>query len=634
MKHNFSDVTNETEAERLGRLYPIILAEYNPDYPKLYEQERDFLFSVFGDAVLRISHIGSTAVPNLISKPTIDILLEIKKDMDLTAITEHLTKSGYLVNKPSMDIITYIKGYVENGFVGQTYHIHIREFADHGAFYFRDYLIAHPDIANEYGELKQKLFTQFEFDRDGYTHAKGEFISRINTLARHEFENKNIMMVFENYFERISTLFSEELFGIIHQLIKDEDKETQLMIQEAVNLSDDEQRKTISVCNDFESKSIINNIKKCVESSDILSLLTLAKQRISNGEKDVFSSLLDNTKNYDWMLIGKAISCFQMEIALQKSESVFVWFINSGTVSCYSLFEPARKEDEYFGEHILTCLYEKYRRANHAKWSRRQGLIKPLFSGEPEYDKYQLVPITDSRNILHTTNGLRLYDEVKDKTLFVQAVDKDLANKLAELKTNGFIDSLSFRISDEGVFDGKYSKVYIEEALEMGKPFSSMKLGEERLTSKLYEDVSYGNQLFVTSTVDSLTFEELIEECYCDDNTIITQVVHMMFSNKNGEIIVNHIDHEFIFYTKLQYEQRRRNARTKGNAFPRIKTFKADNCSVSLLHPCNVFWRELNYIDKTYKEFNEAIPFLQFVLETCFDNKVLIREYFEGVHCR
>lgn len=190
MRHDFSDVISENEAERLGRLYPIILTEYNPIYPEIYLKEREFLLGVFGDAVLRISHIGSTAVPSLISKPTIDILLEIKKDTNLTAITERLTNIGYIVNTPPMDIITYIKGYGETGFEGQVYHIHVREFADHDAFYFRDYLIAHSDTANEYGELKQILLTQFEHDRDGYTAAKGEFIGRITALARDEFKGK------------------------------------------------------------------------------------------------------------------------------------------------------------------------------------------------------------------------------------------------------------------------------------------------------------------------------------------------------------------------------------------------------------------------------------------------------------
>jgi len=45
-------------------------------------------------------------------------------------------------------------------------------------------LIAHPEIAAEYADLKRKLHQEFEFDRDGYTEAKGVFVSEITRRAR------------------------------------------------------------------------------------------------------------------------------------------------------------------------------------------------------------------------------------------------------------------------------------------------------------------------------------------------------------------------------------------------------------------------------------------------------------------
>lgn len=190
VKKAFTDITSESESERLGRLYPVVLSEYNPNYMQSYVKEKLFLQQYFVDVILRISHIGSTAVPNLLSKPTIDILVEIKKDVNLTIITEKLTKKGYIVNRPPNDLIMYIKGYGEKGFEGQVFHIHVRELADHNELYFRDYLIAHPETAKEYGELKQAIYQKHKQDRDGYTYAKSEFISQITKLARREFKDK------------------------------------------------------------------------------------------------------------------------------------------------------------------------------------------------------------------------------------------------------------------------------------------------------------------------------------------------------------------------------------------------------------------------------------------------------------
>jgi len=188
MRHDFSGVT----PEMLSRLFPIILEEHHSEHFQRYEEEKEFLLSVFGANALRISHIGSTSVPGLIAKPTVDILLEISDDTDIPAITELLRDEGYIVNHFGDDIITYIKGYTPHGFEGQTYHVHVRSLADWGELYFRDYLIDHPETAAEYAALKQRLQPRFEHDRDGYTHAKGKFVQRITALARAAYPKRYI----------------------------------------------------------------------------------------------------------------------------------------------------------------------------------------------------------------------------------------------------------------------------------------------------------------------------------------------------------------------------------------------------------------------------------------------------------
>lgn len=82
--------------------------------------------------------------------------------------------------------MSFNKGYTENGFAEKVFHLHLRYMDDNDEIYFRDYLIAHPKIAEEYEALKLGLWKRFEHDRDGYTEAKSEFVKKYTALAKLE----------------------------------------------------------------------------------------------------------------------------------------------------------------------------------------------------------------------------------------------------------------------------------------------------------------------------------------------------------------------------------------------------------------------------------------------------------------
>jgi len=74
--------------EQLWELFPIVLEPHNPAWKMWYEQEAEQVCRAVGrQNVLRLSHIGSTSVPGLLAKPTVDILLEISEE---TALEEML----------------------------------------------------------------------------------------------------------------------------------------------------------------------------------------------------------------------------------------------------------------------------------------------------------------------------------------------------------------------------------------------------------------------------------------------------------------------------------------------------------------------------------------------------------------
>ncbi len=191
-----SKALQEMTNEELWQLFPIILTEYQPQWLTDYATEKDLLVACVGEKnIARISHIGSTAVPGLTAKPTIDILLEVTQDTDIEWLKTALEKLGYLFsaqphNPPPH--MMFMKGYTPNGFSAKVFHLHVRYLGDWDELYFRDYLTAHPKTADEYGRLKTSLKEYYEHDRDGYTYAKTDFVKNTTILAREESLGKHV----------------------------------------------------------------------------------------------------------------------------------------------------------------------------------------------------------------------------------------------------------------------------------------------------------------------------------------------------------------------------------------------------------------------------------------------------------
>jgi GrpB-like predicted nucleotidyltransferase (UPF0157 family) len=85
----------------IGELKPlagrILLVDSDPRWPELFGREADRIRAVLGCRALRIEHTGSTSVPGLVAKPTIDMLLVVTDSADEDAYAPALEDAGYLL---------------------------------------------------------------------------------------------------------------------------------------------------------------------------------------------------------------------------------------------------------------------------------------------------------------------------------------------------------------------------------------------------------------------------------------------------------------------------------------------------------------------------------------------------------
>jgi GrpB-like predicted nucleotidyltransferase (UPF0157 family)/GNAT superfamily N-acetyltransferase len=154
----------------------IELTEYNSEWPKMAALEIKMLREILPEEhIVDIQHVGSTAIPGMLSKPIIDSINALKTQ-----------GYAYWEENPDPTRLFFVKGMPPYG-EKRTHHVHIVErHSQHwrDKITFRDYLIAHPESAHEYANLKIRLAKQYTYDREQYTEAKKEFINKILLLKK------------------------------------------------------------------------------------------------------------------------------------------------------------------------------------------------------------------------------------------------------------------------------------------------------------------------------------------------------------------------------------------------------------------------------------------------------------------
>ena len=164
----------------------IEVVPYDAAWPAYYAQWAAVLQQVLGPVAIALHHIGSTAIPGLSAKPTIDVLGEVTALDAVDALNDALRAVGF---EPRGENGTpgrrYFVRFAADG-VNHAAHVHLfvsghPEIQRH--LLFRDYLRAHPTEAQLYERLKLALAAQFPFDPMQYTDGKTALVQALDERA-------------------------------------------------------------------------------------------------------------------------------------------------------------------------------------------------------------------------------------------------------------------------------------------------------------------------------------------------------------------------------------------------------------------------------------------------------------------
>jgi GrpB-like predicted nucleotidyltransferase (UPF0157 family) len=165
---------------------PVIITDYDPQWPITFNEEKDRLSGALGDLAKFVDHVGSTSVPGLAAKPVIDIIVGLHREGDLDRTVRILEDLGYRYRWDLEDDLPMRRLFDRFVDGARTFHVHIvghdSDFRwEHIAF--RDMLRSRKDIAWAYGELKKGLAITYRDDRIAYTEAKTDFIQGVLEMA-------------------------------------------------------------------------------------------------------------------------------------------------------------------------------------------------------------------------------------------------------------------------------------------------------------------------------------------------------------------------------------------------------------------------------------------------------------------
>jgi GrpB-like predicted nucleotidyltransferase (UPF0157 family) len=154
---------------------------HRTEWALFYDSEAEKLKNCLGGLAVDIQHVGSTAVPGLISKPIIDIAVAVTSRADITAIVKHLLAIGYIDrgDQGASGGYLMVKESEQNV---RIFHIHIVEKADtqwRNYIIFRDCLRRDAETREEYARLKKTLAAKYPKDRESYTNGKEQFIRTV-----------------------------------------------------------------------------------------------------------------------------------------------------------------------------------------------------------------------------------------------------------------------------------------------------------------------------------------------------------------------------------------------------------------------------------------------------------------------
>ena len=162
----------------------LIVQDFNEN-KQAYEAQKQNLQKVLG-VDIDIHHVGSTAIPNIVGKNIIDILLGANSNQQFDYYFQKLTNLGFFASQNSKtDIYTFFASSQSETSSGDVHiHLVIKNTERYNEFLIlKKYLLEVPQEAENYSNHKKQILSQ-TLERKQYRQIKSEYVSALIERAK------------------------------------------------------------------------------------------------------------------------------------------------------------------------------------------------------------------------------------------------------------------------------------------------------------------------------------------------------------------------------------------------------------------------------------------------------------------
>lgn len=164
------------------------MVPYDPRWKAYFEEEAAALKRRLGPLLAGpVVHIGSTAIPQLIAKPQIDMMAPVRDLADATTIVSELRPLGYIERSHRRDAVLVIRGATLHDDLDSpgSHSLHLttrRSDLWEERLLFRDALRRDSSLRARYAALKQAMLAS---DRPYASASKREFVREVLAASGH-----------------------------------------------------------------------------------------------------------------------------------------------------------------------------------------------------------------------------------------------------------------------------------------------------------------------------------------------------------------------------------------------------------------------------------------------------------------